>query len=133
MALLCFTVVFFCYSFPKAAGFTRSRKLIVQSSGIAAMIIALFLSTRFHDIIKNLWGLFGIVALIGIFIGLYKLRWSILFWLGVINGIPVVLNKVFYHTESLFHYLAVLQKISFASFLLWMSCISIRIYRDRSS
>jgi hypothetical protein len=128
MLVLSLSLGSFWYIFPQQIGFTKSKRLIIQASGITAMATAILLSTHFHDIIINVAGSFGIVAMIGTFLGLYKLKWFRLFWLGIFNLLLIMLNNILYHCNSL-TYLPLVQKITFLFFLLWIGLINLGLYR----
>ena len=104
------------------------------------MTVAFFLFTNInHDLVTNLSSSFGAIAIIGTFIGLYKQKWFRLFGFGLLNILLVVLNNLCYYNKALIIYLPVIQKISFATFLVWVCCISITLFlstenkRDRKS
>lgn len=95
------------------------------------MACASFLFTGIdHDLVTNLASAFGLVALVGTFIGLYQAKWYALFTLGLFNLLLVGLNNYLYYSRDLILYLPFVQKISFAFFLLWISWITIKLYRD---
>ena len=132
MLVLSLTLILFWYIFPVRTEFKKTTRLIIQISGIAAMIIGMFLFTEQHDIIINLATLFGLVAIIGTFLGLNKLRWTKLFWMGIFNIVLVALNNILYYGNGLF-YLPMVQKITFLYFLLWICLIDINLYSKTNS
>lgn len=130
MFVLCLTLSFFWFLFPKSIILDRKLKLAIQISGTLAMTIAFFLFTNInHDLVTNLASIFGLIATIGTFIGLYKSRWFGLFTFGLLNILLVGLNNYVYYTKGLIVYLPVIQKISFATFLIWICCINLKLYR----
>ena len=129
MFILCLTMVIFWYIFPKQAGFKKTGRLSIQISGTLAMIIGMFLFTDLHDTIVNIASLCGLVATAGTFIGLYKLKWKGLFWLGILNLIFIIVNNILYYGEGLRSYLPIVQKNTFLFFLLWICLISIYLNR----
>ena len=128
MIILCFTLSTFWFLFPRNLNIRKSTKNIIQLSGILSMIIAMFIFTKYHDIITNLASLFGVIALIGAFIILYKIKWNGLFRFGIINLFIVGINNYVYYNKELIIYLPVIQKLSFVSFLIWICFISINLY-----
>jgi hypothetical protein len=136
MFILCLTLAFFWFLFPKEMKVNKNLKLVIQISGALAMTIAFFLFTNInHDLVTNLASVFGLIATAGTYIGLYKARWLILFRFGLINILLVAANSYVYYTKGLIIYLPVIQKISFAVFLIWICCIDINLFRiaERSS
>lgn len=129
MLVLAFTLSFFWYFFPEQVNFTIISRRIIQVAGAAAMLTGLFMTGEFHDMIINLASLFGLIAIAGTFAGLYKLKWNYLLWFGVLNLLLVGLNNLLYYKEGLRLCLPLVQKITFFSFLLWVSLISVKMYR----
>jgi hypothetical protein len=129
MFVLCLTLAIFWYIFPKHADLKKSVQITIQISGALAMTIGMFLFTDLHDTIVNIASLCGIVATVGTFIGLRKLKWPKLFWLGIFNLALVALNNILYYGGGLKLYLPVVQKITFLFFLLWICFITINLYR----
>lgn len=129
MFVLCLTLAYFWFLFPTYINLERKLKLAIQISGIIAMAIAFFLFTNInHDLIINLASIFGVITTVGTFIGLYKTKWFGLFAFGLFNVLLVGLNNYVYYTKGLIIYLPVIQKITFAAFLIWVCCISIKLY-----
>lgn len=130
MFILCLTLSLFWLLFPRHALLKKKLRLIIQICGTVAMVIGLFLFTNInHDLIINLASAFGVIATIATFVGLYKIKSYTLFALGILNIVFVALNNYFYYTKDLIIYLPLLQKITFASFLIWISWIHINLYR----
>jgi hypothetical protein len=130
MGVLCFTLAIFWFVFPKyaSAGITWNR--VIPVAGAGSMFTALFLFTSYHDAVTNIAGGLGLVALTGTYIGLYKSKLTGLLWFGAANLLLVILNNYVYRTRGLISYLPLIQKISFASFLIWICCICISFYRN---
>jgi hypothetical protein len=93
------------------------------------MTTGMFLFTSAHDLIVNIASLCGLVAMTGTFVGLYKSKWTRLFWLGIFNLALVALNNILYYGNDLKLYLPVVQKVSFLFFLVWICLINIQLYR----
>jgi hypothetical protein len=128
--ILCITLAFFWWLLPRYLQLSVKWKYIIQISGAASMFIAFFLFTNMnHDIVTNLASSFGLIATTGTFIGLYQTKWYRLFLFGLFNILLVCLNNYVYYSKGLIIYLPVIQKISFASFLIWVCCIDIQLYR----
>lgn len=132
MFVLCLTLSIFWFIFPRHINVGKKIKLGIQIFGTLSMIIAFFLFTSTnHDLIINLASIFGLVATVGAFIGLYKIRWFKLFAFGLLNILLIGLNNYVYYTKGLIIYLPIVQKITFATFLFWISCINISLYREQ--
>ena len=129
MCILCFTLTFFWYIFSRYAYQKKSNRLIVQTSGTLAMISGVFIFTGFHDTLVNVASFFGLVATAGTFVGLYKLQWKGLLWLGIVNIILIITNNILYYGNGLKLYLPLVQKITFLFFLLWICLIDISLFK----
>ncbi len=130
MVVLCLTLTFFWFLFPRYINIGKLVKHIIQISGALSMTIAFFLFTNInHDLITNFASFFGFIATVGTFIGLYKTKWYGLFAFGLLNILLVGLNNYVYYNKGLIIYLPVIQKISFATFLVWVSSINVNLYR----
>ena len=128
MVILCLTFSVFWFLFPRNLNIRKSTKIIIQVSGVLSMIIAMFIFTKYHDIITNLASLFGVIALIGAFIILYKIKWNGLFRYGIFNLFIVGINNYVYYNKELITFLPLIQKLSFVSFLIWICFISLNLY-----
>jgi hypothetical protein len=134
MFVLCLTLSFFWFIFPRQIIISKNFRLAIQVSGILAMTIAFFLFTNInHDLVTNLASSFGAIAIIGTLIGLYKNKLFGLFKFGLLNILLVGLNNLCYYNTELVVYLPVIQKISFATFLVWICCIDIKLYQTQNS
>ena len=130
MFILCLTLSFFWFIFPRQIEISKYLKLTIQVSGILAMTVVFFLFTDLnHDLVTNIASSFGAIATIGTFIGLYKNKLFGLFAFGLLNILLVGLNNLCYYNKELIIYLPVIQKISFVTFLVWICSININLYR----
>ena len=129
MFVLCLTLTFFWFLFSRHINIGKITKLVILISGTLAMTIAFFLFTNInHDLVTNLASIFGLIATFGTLIGLYKTKWYSLFILGILNILLVGLNNYVYYNKELIIYLPLIQKISFATFLVWVCSVDINLY-----
>ncbi|MFN8306951.1 MAG: hypothetical protein U0T79_09270 [Ferruginibacter sp.] len=134
MLVLCLTLSFFWFIFPRQINISKKLKLTIQVSGILAMAVAFFLFTDInHDFLTNLASSFGVIATAGTFIGLYKNKLFGLFTFGFLNILLVLLTNLCYYNKKLIIFLPVIQKITFATFLIWVCCIAINLYRRKTA
>jgi hypothetical protein len=127
MVVLCISLAVFWYLFPMISLSKTLSVRITQFTGVAAMGTALLLNSSIdHDLITNLASLMGLGAVVGTLIGLWRLQWSVLFWFGTMNLLLVLLNNFLYYNAELISYLPLVQKISFAAFLVWLFLISMK-------
>lgn len=110
----------------------KMLRYIIGVSGVLSMVIGFFLFTATdHDMVTNLASAFGLVAVIGTLAGLYTMKCRGLFVYGLINLVLVAANNYVYYNKELLLYLPVVQKITFAAFLIWVSLISLHLYRQK--
>ncbi|MEO6548107.1 MAG: hypothetical protein ABIN94_08915 [Ferruginibacter sp.] len=129
MVILCISLAVFWYQFSRLMKFGDKWRKLMQASGILSMITAFFIFSPYHDIIIPIAGIMATFAIVGTFIGLYKMRWTNLFWFGIMNLVLMVLNNFIYYTHEFIAVLPVVQKITFLSFLIWISIIDICLYK----
>ena len=130
MFILCVTLICFWFLFAKYMNLSRNLKQVIRFAGTVSMIIGFLLFTNInHDLVTNLASIFGLIATVGVFIGLYRAQWRILFRFGLLNILLVILNNYVYYMKGLIIYLPLIQKISFAAFLLWICWIDLNLFR----
>jgi hypothetical protein len=130
MFILSMTLTFFWLQFPKFTTLRKDYKLTIQICGLLAMAVSLLLFTKInHDLITNLASLFGLIATTGTLVGLFKNSWTKLFYFGLLNILLVIGNNLLYYNKELISYLPLVQKITFATFLIWVCCVDIRMYK----
>lgn len=96
MFVLCLTLIVFWYIFPSQIGVNNVVKRVTQISGLIAMTTGMFIFTNLHDTVINIATIFGLFAITGTFIGLAKLKWVRLFWMGIFNLVLIALNNLIY-------------------------------------
>lgn len=123
MLVLGFSIVTFCRAFSQKVG----RKAVFIF-GLATMICSCSLLLNVsHDFATNLTSALGLLTLLMIMTRLYKIKWKLLFFFGLFNIALVIFNNLFYYSPALIVYLPILQKVSFVSFLVWISGVSLRL------
>jgi hypothetical protein len=132
MVILCLTLITFWYFFTKQIVFKRNERFIILFSVIASMVLALFIYTSFHDMIINISATFGLIAIVGTLIGLNRMRWAVLFCMGINMLALIAINNILYYNKDLILYLPIIQKITFLYFLIWISLMNIRMLKKVS-
>lgn len=128
MVLLGITLSVFWYIIPESFDLNKKIKRTIQVTGITAMGVEMFLFTGLHDTAINVGGFFGLVALAGTMLGLYKNKWISLFCFGLLNLLLFFLNNYIYWSGNYMTWLPIIQKVTFLSFLIWICCITMRVY-----
>ena len=129
MVVLCVSLSLFWILFPVIVQLKKYHRLIIQIGGAASMIAAFLLLTNAdHDIAVNFSSSLGFVAMLGVLIALYQLRWSKLFIFGLFNIVLIALNNYLYYVISDVTYLPIVQKFTFLCFLFWICYIEMKMY-----
>ena len=133
MFILCLSLFTFWILFPVLIQLKKYQKLLIQLAGTLCILASFLLLTNIdHDLAINISSAFGVIAMLGTLIALYQLKWKWLFVIGLFDLLLVALNNYLYHSNEMM-YLPIVQKISFLSFLIWFSLISINLYQGSSS
>jgi phage shock protein PspC (stress-responsive transcriptional regulator) len=127
MGFLSAAIILFWYFLPIHLQRSPLRRVAVQVSGALAGIAGFFIFGDAHDVLINLAFLSGLVALAETFIGLYTLKWKVLFGFGIFNLLLIVLNNILFYNKDLLYFLPLVQKFSFFSFLMWMFLVNLRL------
>lgn len=132
MVVLSLTLSAFWLLFAAKSSVSKILRVVIGVSGVLSMAAGFFLFTAAdHDFVTNLASALGLIAVIGTLIGLYKMKWFGLFVIGLANLLLVAANNYVYYNKDLLHYLPVIQKITFAVFLVWICLISLHLYRQK--
>lgn len=129
MVVLCVSLSAFWSAIPYHLSSKKSTQLAIQCTGIASMVIALFLFTSYHDMVINISSALALVSMIITLQLLFKKRMFLLFATGVFCLLLCALNNYVYYTAHLIVYLPVVQKISFLTFLLWFWLVARKGYK----
>lgn len=129
MLMLCCTLMIFWFYLPLLFHDLKTDKILIRYCGIASMIIAIFLFTSFHDIVINIAGALGVMALTKTFIGLFKNKRYGLFALGVFSLTEMLFNFIIYKASLLIPFQPIIQKMTFVFFFLWISLVDFHLYR----
>jgi hypothetical protein len=126
LVVLALSLALFWWSFPNYLPLSQSQTKIIRITGVSSMVMACLLFTNFnHDLITNTASLFGLIAILTSMWALYQNKQMAIFVFGLFNLLLVLLNNWFYYDPSLIKYLPFVQKISFASVLIWIICINL--------
>jgi hypothetical protein len=126
LIVLALSLALFWWNFPKLLPINKTQTKIIRLSGVSSMIIACLLFTNLnHDLITNTASLFGLIAILNAMWVLFQNKQFSIFVFGLFNLLLVLVNNWLYYDPSLIKYLPLVQKISFASFLIWVCCINL--------
>ena len=115
MSVLSFALSIFWWILPRLFE-EKKFFFLIRYIGVTSLVILLFLFTSYHDLIINISGTLGIVALTLTFYRLYKTRHFRLFTYGVFCLFLMLLNYFIYTTGIFISALAIIQKLTFVFF-----------------
>ena len=127
MIILCASVTLNYFYF--AAIFEKNRiwKMIIKISGTISTLSAVFIFSKYHDIMTTLLSVFGALGIIGIIRALHKNNLTFFKLTGIVCMILVGMNNLFYYVESLIEYLPMIQKITFILILAWIVGLNLKM------
>ncbi len=118
--ILCVAIAWFFVRYGSKHPVSKKWSRITQIAGVFSMFFASILFTRFHDITSILSGIFGVIALWGVYMGLQKDQQYSLIRYGFICFILIAVNNAIYFSEKGIYYLPVIQKITLVVILSWV-------------
>jgi hypothetical protein len=129
MLVLLLSLSVFFYVVPYYSEINDRLKRMTIFSGITCVATVLFLETGYHDLVLNIAGVFGFIAFGGIVSIMLKMKWYGLALAGFINLFLVAINNLLYYNPDWIQFLPTVQKITFLSFLIWISSVCLKVYK----
>lgn len=121
---------YFFFVFPSYFQLRTIWKYVIRFLGVFSMVFAIFLFTDYHDLVLNIAGVMGVVAIIGTFTALKRNNSYGVLWLGAFSSLLLAFNAYSYYTGVLINWLPFIQKFSIVLFLLWIVSMNIIYYRQ---
>ncbi len=131
MIILCFSMALFFYLFPKFFFVSKFWKTTTQVSGGLAMTFAVLIFTDYHDVMTSLASIFGLFALIGIFVGLIKNKSTGYLLAGGFCIFLIAVNNYIYYSKQFLVALPLIQKITFAIMLVWVMALNVEFLKKK--
>ena len=131
MIILCFSLLSFFFMFSKVLASNSIWRKIIQISGTISMLFASLIFTELHDLLTTISSLFGLFTLIGIILGLAKSNLTMYKLTGGICVLFLAFNNYIYYSKVFLSALPLLQKVTFAIFLLWIAGLNWEMSHDR--
>ena len=125
--ILCSSLIVFWSYIPMAFDTTKFNKFTIQIAGTIGMLTGMLIFTRFHSEAITFAGLFGGIAFIATFMGLYKTKWYKLFWFGIVCLVLGIITFTIYKTRIALIILPMIQKVTLGLCLIWIIAIDIRM------
>lgn len=127
MVILCSSMTLFFFQFANYFVKNKIWKMTIKIAGALAMLSAVFIFTKYHDIMTTILSICGVVGIIGIIIALHKNNLMFFKVSGIICMTLVGANNLFYYNENLIKYLPVLQKVGFILILAWTVGLNLKM------
>lgn len=127
--ILGYGIGFFYYVFSPFFELRWLWRNIVRTFGVFSMIFAVLLFTNYHDLVLNIAGISGAVAISGTLLALERNHSYGLTWLGFFCCIFLILNAYIYYSGVLIHWLPTIQKLAIITLLLWITGMNITYYK----
>lgn len=118
--IVCIGMITFWFAIPAFLLLEKMYKKVIQLTGILTMLIAMLLFTHLHDFVINAAGICGVIALMGLFAGLYKNKWLLLFYSGIGCLLLMLVNYYIVITGNGLVALPLIQKITFLLIMAWL-------------
>jgi hypothetical protein len=132
LLVLALSLALFWWSFPNYLPLSQFQTKMIRITGVSSMVIACLLITPInHDLITNTASLFGLIAILISMWALYQNKQMAIVVFGLFNLVLVLVNNWLYYDASLIKYLPFVQKISFASVLIWFIWINLNWFFTR--
>lgn len=127
MVILCLSLIQFFLQFASTIATHKYWQRIIRITGIVSMIFAIFIFTDYHDLMTLLSSFFGLFAVIGIIVEIYKSELHFYKLTGILCIAILGLNNIIYYTEWGIVFLPLIQKISFVVVLAWVGGLTMEM------
>ncbi|MBK7341922.1 MAG: hypothetical protein IPJ06_01705 [Saprospiraceae bacterium] len=124
MMILCVAMAWMWWHLPRQLQRDGRVKQILHWGGIGSMVITTGLITPYHDLVIYLAGFLGLNALFTTLYALQAAGSKGLFVFGLFGAGLCLINFAIYSTEIGLIGLPILQKVTFATMLIWFAAIS---------
>ncbi|NNF32427.1 MAG: hypothetical protein HKO81_05095 [Flavobacteriaceae bacterium] len=129
MVILCSSMTLFFFQFANYFVKNRYWKLTIKIAGTLAMLSAVFIFTRFHDVMTTILSVCGVIGIIGIIRALHINKMTFFKISGIICMTLVGVINLFYYDENLIKYLPLIQIAGFILILAWTVGLNLKMKR----
>lgn len=133
MVILCLSLIQFFLQFASVIAKNKSWRQVIPISGMISMIFAIFIFTKYHDLMTILASFFGLFAVLGIILEIYKSERHLFKLTGVFAILLLGINNGIYYSGYGITYLPLLQKISFAIVLAWVGGLNLEMIKTTTA
>ncbi|NNK90643.1 MAG: hypothetical protein HKO89_08560 [Saprospiraceae bacterium] len=129
MVILCASMTLFFFLFANYFVKNSTWKMTIKIAGALAMLSAVFIFTKYHDIMTTILSICGVVGIIGIIRALHINNLRFFKISGIICMALIGINNLFYYNENLIKYLPIVQKVCFILILAWTVGLNFKMKR----
>jgi len=129
MIVLCSSLGLFFYLFAEEFASSQINKRIIQVTGFLSMFVALFIFSKWHDLLIIISSLLGLVALLFVVLEFTKSTNLSFKILGICCLVLILVNNIIYYSAAGLYYLPALQKITFILVLSWIVGMNINMLK----
>lgn len=119
ITILCISMIVFFFQFANHFETNRNWNFSIKISGTLGMLSAVFIFTKYHDIMTTILSISGSVVIIAMIRALNNNHLTYFKIFGFFCILIVGLNNFFYFNENLTKYSPVVQKMAFILILSW--------------
>ena len=127
MVILCSSMTLFFFHFANYFEKNRIWKMTIKIANALAMGAAVFIFTKYHDIMTAISSICGVVGIIGIIRALHKNNLTFFKVSGMICVALLGILSLFYYNENLINYLPIVQKVGFIWILSWIVGLNLKM------
>ena len=127
IVILCSSMTLFFFHFANYFEKNRIWKMTIKIAGALAMGTAVFIFTKYHDIMTAISSICGVVVIIGIIRALHKNNLTFFKVGGMICVALLGIINLFYYNENLINYLPIVQKVGFILILSWIVGLNLKM------
>ncbi len=131
--VLCSSLMLLWFFLPKLFKRKKGYPTLVRTSGLASLIVMLFMTAGNHDMVVRVAGILGVIALVLLMDGLLRSGYHKLFGLGILCLFVFLVNYYIYETGTHIKTLPVIQKFTFLLFIAWFVLLDVATYRQTKS
>lgn len=127
MAVLSSSIAIFYFLCAKFLVKNRVWSVIIKITGVLLVISAIFIFSRYHDILTTIISICGFIGIAGILRALYLNKMTFFVVFGLVCLLVIGMNNLFYYIERLNEYLPLVQNFDFALIFLWTVGLNIKM------
>ncbi|MGI9552933.1 MAG: hypothetical protein ACR2MT_17135 [Aurantibacter sp.] len=127
IVILCSSMTLFFFHFANYFEKNRIWKITIKIAGALGMGAAVFIFTKYHDIMTAISSICGVVVIIGIIRALHKNNLTFFKVGGMICVALLGIVNLFYYNENLINYLPIVQKVGFILILSWIVGLNLKM------